>query len=95
WLRVKNIGNEPHEMTIGKMAPEKNKNDLIEWAKTFQDIPPVVASPSQGLSSLAPGLESYIKVEFDSGRWVFFSNVTAPDGRRQVEHGMVEIIEIE
>ena len=95
WLKVKNIGNEPHEMTIGKMAPEKNKNDLIQWAKTFQDIPPVVESPSQGLSSLAPGLESYIKAEFDAGRWVFFSNVTAPDGLRQVEHGMVEIIEIE
>ncbi|MEM6843976.1 MAG: hypothetical protein AAF632_17245, partial [Bacteroidota bacterium] len=95
WLKVRNIGDEPHEITIGKMASGKNELDLIEWSKTFQNAPPVVPFRSQGLGSLAPGLESYLMAEFDSGNFVFFSNVTAPDGRRQTEHGMVKIIAIE
>lgn len=92
-IRVENLGREPHEASLVKLAPGKGLDDLQAWLRGFQGPPP--ASMLGGVSALAPNHDAYFEAELTPGDYVFLCFVTAPDGRPHAEHGMIREVLVE
>jgi hypothetical protein len=91
-IRVENMGAEPHEVGLVKLAPGKTRQDREAWLKNLEGPPP--ASSVGGVSSLAANTEAYFEADLAPGDYVFFCLVTAPDGRPHTAHGMIQHIRI-
>jgi hypothetical protein len=92
-IKVENMGVEPHEIGVLKLAPGKTLDDVQTWLEGFQGPPP--ASAVGGVSALAANAEAYFEAELTPGDYVLVCFVTAPDGRPHTEHGMIQHIRIE
>lgn len=92
-IRVENLGREPHEAGLVKLAPGKTLDDLQAWLRGFEGPPPV--SILGGVSALAANHEAYFEAELTPGDYVLLCFVTAPDGRPHTEHGMIQEIQVE
>ena len=91
-IRVENMGTQPHEVSLVKLAPGKTMQDLEAWLKNLQGPPPVRSLG--GVSSLAADTEAYFEADLTPGDYVFFCLVTAPDGQPHTAHGMIQHIRI-
>ena len=91
-IHVENMGAEPHEVGLVKLAPGKTRQDLEAWLKNLEGPPP--ASSVGGVSSLAANTEAYFEANLTPGDYIFFCLVTAPDGRPHTAHGMFQHIRI-
>ncbi len=92
-IRVTNVGAEPHEVGVVKLAPGKTLEDFMASVQNPQGGPPP-AKLVGGISSLAANAEGYFEVELTPGDYVLFCFVTAPDGRPHTEHGMIQHLRI-
>ena len=88
-IRVANLGAQPHEIAMAKLAQGKTMADVYEWARNPGMSAPF-AAPNGGISSLAPGADAYFELELTPGEYVLFCFVTAPDGRPHSSHGMLQ-----
>jgi hypothetical protein len=91
-IRVENVGVEPHEVGLLKLAPGKTMLDFQVWMRNPQGQPP--ANPVGGVSSLVTNSEAYFEVDLTSGDYLLVCFVTAPDGRPHAEHGMIQQVHI-
>jgi hypothetical protein len=91
-IRVENVGVEPHELGLVKLAPGKTMQDFQAWMQNPQHQLP--ANSLGGVSALATNAEAYFEVDLRSGDYVLLCFVTAPDGRPHTEHGMIQHIRI-
>ena len=91
-IRVENLGAQPHEVGLLKLAPGKTMAELEAWLKDLQGPPP--ATSVGGVSSLAATTEAYFEADLTVGDYVLFCLVTAPDGRTHAAHGMIQHIRI-
>jgi hypothetical protein len=87
-IRVENVGAEPHEVGLLKLAPGKTMQDLEAWMADPQG--PLPASSVAGISSLAANTDAYFEADLTSGGYVLLCLVTAPDGRPHTAHGMIQ-----
>lgn len=92
-IKVENLGAEPHEVGLIKLAPGKTMDDFGAWIGNPQGPPP--ASAVGGVSSFAPNKEAYFDVELTPGDYVLLCLVTAPDGRPHTEHGMIQHVRVD
>ncbi len=91
-IRVENVGVEPHEVGLVKLAPGKTMENLKAWLQNPQS--PLPAYSVGGVSALATNAEAYFEVDLTSGDYALLCFVTAPDGRPHTEHGMIKHIRI-
>ena len=56
WIRVQNVGAEPHEVSLIKLAPGKTMQDFEQWIQSAQGPPP--ANSAGGISSRVVTLSS-------------------------------------
>lgn len=94
-IRAENIGSEPHEIGIAKLAPGKTAKDFAVWAMKPHGPPPVVVSAASGVAALARNLDAYFTVDLTPGEYVIFCFVTAPDGRPHTDHGMIRQVRVD
>lgn len=92
-IRVENLGREPHEASLIKLAPGKTLDDLQAWLRGFEGPPP--ASILGGVAALAANHQAYFEADLTPGDYVLLCFVTAPDGRPHAEHGMIQEIPVE
>lgn len=87
-FRVENQGPEPHEVVLMKLAPGKTLEDAQAWLGNFRGPSPFSAGLG-GVSIHRAGDEAYFEADLTPGNYVLFCVITAPDGRRHLEHGMI------
>jgi hypothetical protein len=91
-IRVENVGVEPHEVGLLKLAPGKTMLDFQAWMRNPQGQPPV--NLFGGVSSLVTNGEAYFEVELTPGDYLLVCFVTAPDGRPHTDHEMIQQVRI-
>ena len=93
-IHVENQGPEPHELILMMLAPEKTLEDVHTWLADFRSPPPFISSLG-GVVIEEAGAEAYFEAELTPGNYVLFCIITAPDGRRHWEHGMVQQVRVD
>ena len=104
-IRVENVGVEPHDLVMMKLAPGKTVADIVtamnperaRRADQAGEPPPPLESlmtGAGGIAAIAPGMESFFEADLSPGEYVLVCMATAPDGRSHIEHGMVKQIRV-
>lgn len=91
-LMVENLGPEPHEVSVVKLAAGMTLADFEAWFNDPQGPPP--ATLAGAVAALAPSLTAYLELDLTPGSYVLFCYVTAPDGRPHIAHGMIQQVTV-
>lgn len=92
-IRIENIGPQPHEIEIIKLAPGKTAKDLGEWMSSMQGPPP--ANAIGGIAATIPATTSYFDADLTPGNYVLICFVPdGKDGKPHSDHGMIKEITI-
>lgn len=95
-IRVENSADQPHEVTIFKLAPGKTLKDFQAWLPTSAKMTaPPPGMPSGGVVGLVKGEHSFFTANLDAGEYVlvcFFGD--SKDGKPHWVHGMVQSVKI-
>ena len=94
-VRVTNDAEQPHELTLFKLAPGKTAADVGAWGETGMKGPPP-GMPMGGVTGLNKGRSASFPVTLAAGRYglvCFFPD--AKDGKPHFAHGMAQDITIE
>jgi hypothetical protein len=89
WL-VTNVGTQPHEMALLKLAPGKSQSDALDF---LARQPPPGAPPfayAGGMGALSPGGSAWLKLTLSKGTYVALCYV--PDARNGTPHFMEGMI---
>jgi hypothetical protein len=91
-LKIENLGPEPHEVAIARLAPGMSLADVEAWFNDPQGPPP--ATVVGAVTALAPSLTAYLELDLTPGSYVLLCFVSAPDGRPHIEHGMIQQVRV-
>ena len=93
-IRVENAAQQPHEVELIRLAPEKTAGDLMAWMQNMQGPPP--ASAIGGVAGMASGEHAFFTADLAAGDYVLICFVPdARDGKPHLAHGMVRQITVE
>jgi len=88
-IRVVNIAEQPHEVTLVKLEPGKTVQDFVKWAAKPQG--PAPGAWFGGTTPQSKGVTSYILADFTPGEYGFICFVPdAKDRKSHLVHGMVQ-----
>ena len=88
-IEVSSNGPQPHEVEIVRFAPGKTLDDLAKWLVKAEGPPP--ANALGGTSAMMPGIKARFAVDLTPGNYAMLCFIPdAKDGKRHVEHGMVQ-----
>ena len=105
-IRVENVGLEPHDLVMMKLAP----GETLEQVRSFLNperarrpgeaglpLPPLKSLEllAGGIAVIAPGMHVFFQTDLTPGEYVLVCMTTAPDGRAHIEHGMIQQIRIQ
>ena len=89
-ILVENIGPQPHEIVLVKLATGKSVDDFGKWAEGGMKGPPP-ALPMGGVVVLDPGGRGVFTADLASGDYGFICFVPdAKDGKPHLMHGMIK-----
>ncbi len=87
-LQVTNQGPQPHEMTLFKLAPGKQVQDVVAFLKKPAGPPPM--TDAGGIAGLAPRTSGWLKVNLTPGNYVTICFIPDPaTGKAHFELGMI------
>jgi hypothetical protein len=92
-IRVENQGPEPHEVILMKLAPGKSVEDVQTWLEDFWSPHPF-SGAAGGVVIEDTGAEAYFEADLTPGDYALFCDISAPDGRRHWEHGMILQVQV-
>jgi len=75
-VKVVNLGTQPHELEIIKLAEGKTMDDLGHWGETFEG--PLPGSSLGGAAPMAPGQVEYIPLDLTPGNYAMLCFVPDP-----------------
>lgn len=85
---VTNVGAQPHEMGIGRLADGKTLDDVAAWFDDTAGPPPY--TDAGGFQSIAAGSTGYVELDLDPGNYFAICFIPDPgSGKPHVELGMV------
>ncbi len=86
-------GDQPHEMAIIRLAPDKTIDDLMKWGATYEG--PLPGEALGGVSGTLAGTRQRIAVDFTPGNYVLLCFVPdAMDGKPHLLHGMMRSLTV-
>ena len=92
--KVMNIGQEPYEMNVVKLAPGKTAKDVITFYTHPVGPPPFLNLG--GMSSISPGVSGWVKLQMVAGNYVVFSQVLdKATGKPQFLLGMISTFTVQ
>ena len=104
-IHVENVGAEPHDLNVMRLAPGVTIENVRDWlnperarrdpTKPPPSIESIVSPGGGGVATMRPGMSAYIVANLPPGNYVVFCMVTAPDGRSHIEHGMIQPLKVE
>ncbi len=93
-IRVENIGPQPHEVVLARLAPGKTLADARSWLEHREG--PMPGEPYGGTVALHAGQVNFVTADFSRGEYVLLCFVPdSGDGRPHVAHGMIRQISVE
>lgn len=85
--------DQPHELTVLRLNPGKNANDVLGWLEKMDGPPP--AKPIGGVAGLVKGRSVSVGLVFTPADYVFMCFVPdAKDGKPHFMHGMVQTVTV-
>ncbi len=75
-IKVVNLGTQPHELEVIKLAEGKTMDDLAQWGQTFQG--PLPGSSLGGAAPMAPGQVEYFPLDLTPGNYAILCFVPDP-----------------
>lgn len=88
-ILVENVGPQPHELVLARLAPGKTLDDALAWAKTLEGPPP--GEMIGGAAAMSNGQHETIGVNLTPGDYVLLCFVPdAKDGQPHVMKGMAK-----
>ena len=94
-MEFANVGEEPHEYAMGRLAPGKTLADFRRELEDGGDEEPTSSVDVGGVPLLSPGEQVTITRTLEPGTHVLICFFQAPDGKSHFEHGMVGSFEVE
>ena len=94
-LRVRNVGQRPHDMTIYQLRPGRTIPEFTAWYRSREGEPP--ALPVGGMVTLAPGKEGLVEIDFEPGSYFVGCGTPekTPEGTKiHAQMGMAEAFDI-
>lgn len=92
-VSVSNVGSQPHEIQLVRLAPGKTPQDVIQWVMKPQGPPP--GEPVGGVSPLAPGRTSSFTATITPGDYGFICFLPdAKDMKPHFMHGMIQTVHV-
>lgn len=93
-IRVENVGPQPHEVVLARLAPGKTLVNALSWLKHREG--PMPGETYGGTVALQAGQVNFVTADFSRGEYVLLCFVPdSGDGRPHVAHGMVRQISVE
>lgn len=90
-ILVENLGPQPHEVVLLRLAPGKTLQDFAVWATTGQMKGPPPAMPLGGVAVLDKGGSGEFSVELTPGEYGLMCFVPdSKDGKLHLMHGMMK-----
>lgn len=87
--KVENVGPQPHELVILKLAPGKAAEDVQAWYKAPAGPPPFEAVG--GINGLSMGRAGYMTLDLQPGTYVAVCEIPDPASRLAHQHlGMIK-----
>ncbi|MBA2686510.1 MAG: hypothetical protein H0U64_00265 [Gemmatimonadaceae bacterium] len=84
---------QPHELTVLRLNPGKNANDVMGWLEKMDGPPP--AKAIGGVAALVKGRPVSVGLVFTPADYVFICFVPdAKDGKPHFMHGMVQTVTV-
>jgi hypothetical protein len=104
-IRVDNVGIEPHDLVMLKLAPGRTLEEIRSFlnperarrpGEADQPPPPLesLGTGVGGIAAIASGMQVFFEADITPGVYVLACMATAPDGRSHIEHGMIQQIRI-
>lgn len=75
-VKVVNMGTQPHELEVIKLAEGKTMDDLAHWGQTFDG--PLPGSSLGGAAPMAPGEVQYVPLDLTPGNYAILCFVPDP-----------------
>lgn len=95
-VRVENSADQPHEVTLFKLAPGKTLKDFQAWLPQSDKHPEAAPGmPLGGVVGLSKGQHAFFDAKLDAGNYVmvcFFPD--SKDGKPHFVHGMIQGLKI-
>jgi uncharacterized cupredoxin-like copper-binding protein len=94
-LRVRNVGQRPHDMTIYRLQPGRTIPELSTWYRSREGEAP--ALQVGGMVTLAPGKEGLAEIDFEPGSYLVACGTPekTPEGIKiHAQMGMAEAFDI-
>jgi len=87
-VKVVNMGTQPHELEVIKLAEGKTMDDLGHWGMTFEG--PLPGSSLGGAAPMAPGQVEYVPLDLTPGNYAMLCFVPDPakDNMLHLAEGM-------
>jgi uncharacterized cupredoxin-like copper-binding protein len=94
-IKVENVGPQPHELVLLKLAPGKKTEDFGKWAETGMKGPPP-AQPLGGVTLLDKGAKGTFTADLTPGDYGMICFVPdSKDGKPHLAHGMMKTITVD
>jgi hypothetical protein len=88
-IRVVNIAEQPHEVTLVRLNPGNTIQDFVKWAAKPKG--PAPGTWFGGTTAQSKGVTSYIVTDFTPGDYGFICFMPdAKDGKSHHLHGMID-----
>ena len=93
-IQVENVGPQPHEVVLARLAPGKTIKDIKEWEMGGEKgLPPV--SAVGGVSPMMANVSGQFTVELTPGDYALICFLPdGKDGKAHLMHGMVKQIKV-
>lgn len=94
-IRVKNTGNQPHEVELIRLKPGTGVDTPIHWME-HHDSPRPPADPLGGIAPISPGGEAEFTVDLTPGKYALVCFLPdSHDGQPHYAHGMTREVTIQ
>jgi uncharacterized cupredoxin-like copper-binding protein len=92
-ILVENVGPQPHEFVLIKLAPGKSLENFAKWTETMKGPPPAV--PLGGVGVIEKGGRGQFTVDLTPGDYGYICFVPdAKDGKLHLVHGMMSQVKV-
>jgi hypothetical protein len=89
-LKVTNNGQQPHEMTLIKLAPGKSIQDVIAFLSASIPAGPPPFEEAGGMAGISPGSSAWLKLNLEPGNYAALCFIPDPKtGKPHVMLGMI------
>jgi hypothetical protein len=92
-IRVENDAEQPHEVSLVRLAPGKTAQEMVSWVEKPEGPPP--GEPLGGVAGMRRGTVAYFPVDLTPGEYALVCFIPDHrDGKPHFAHGMIQQVTV-